>query len=117
MCQFSLCFFIIYAAVMWQWAVIFLGAYGNITAFILTSRDASYTTQPLELLNEVGFEKMKNRTASSRGLEFNENNNASYDKGEVQQFDVTDNGNQELAQTIDNQELASQTKFDGSEGN
>lgn len=58
---------------------------------------------------------MKNRTASSRGLEFNVNNIASYGKGEVQQVDATDTGNQELAETLDNQELA-QTKFDGSEG-
>ncbi|OWM73823.1 hypothetical protein CDL15_Pgr015123 [Punica granatum] len=79
-------------------------------------RDASYTTQPLELLNEVGFEKMRNRTASSRGLEFSLNNMASVDQGEVHQFDVADNGNQELTQTIDSQESASQTKVDGSEG-
>ncbi|KAK4784611.1 hypothetical protein SAY86_018979 [Trapa natans] len=79
-------------------------------------RDASYTTQPLELLNEVGFEKMKSRTASSRTSEYNVNNIASYDKGEVQQIDATDNRNQQPGETADNQELASQTKFDGSEG-
>lgn len=35
----------------------------------MINRDASYTTQPLELLNALGFEKPKNLSVSIRDIE------------------------------------------------
>ncbi|TYG66962.1 hypothetical protein ES288_D05G041000v1 [Gossypium darwinii] len=48
-------------------------------------RDASYTTQPLELLNELGLENPMNPSIALGDLKV-------YTSGEVWQFDSTDNG-------------------------
>ncbi|MBA0846161.1 hypothetical protein Goarm_023308 [Gossypium armourianum] len=48
-------------------------------------RDASYTTQPLELLNELGLENPMNPSIALGDLKV-------HTSGEVRQFDSTDNG-------------------------
>ena len=53
--------------------------------FILITRDASYTTQPLELLNALGLENPTNPSILIRDLKV-------HTGGEVHQFDSTDNG-------------------------
>ncbi|XP_034700058.1 brefeldin A-inhibited guanine nucleotide-exchange protein 5 isoform X2 [Vitis riparia] len=102
-------------------------------------RDASYTTQPLELLNALGFENPKNHAVLARDSEINKGvspSPKSVDNIQVDdhQFDVRDNGktsplaspsivsdgtikNLNASVVEDhNQEMGFQTNLDGSEG-
>ncbi|KAJ7955363.1 Brefeldin A-inhibited guanine nucleotide-exchange protein like [Quillaja saponaria] len=52
-------------------------------------RDATYTTQPLELLNDLGFDKLKNQGGLVRDSEVNAGDNGTVDN---HQFDIGENG-------------------------
>ena len=62
----------------------------------MTSRDASYTTQPLELLNALSFENLRNHAGIIRDSEANAGDNVTIKPigNEVgdHQLDVNDNG-------------------------
>lgn len=81
--------------------------------FVIAIRDALYTTQPLELLNALGFENLKNdRTLN---VEVNTGDGASlmpvdYDGGDNRQFDANDRNPNALV------ESGAQMNLDGSEG-
>lgn len=89
---------------------------------ILTDRDATYTTQPLELLNALGFENLKNHTALTKESEVNMGDIASpqiLDNGEVydHQLDVNDGTPKSTSAYLNHhQELASPSNLDGYEG-
>ena len=105
----------------------------------MTNRDATYTTQPLELLNALGFENPKNHALLAGDSEISKGvspSPKSVDNIQVDnhQFDVTDNGktyslaspsivsdgtirNRNASVVGDhNQEMGFQTNLDGSEG-
>lgn len=100
----------------------------------MTNRDASYTTQPLELLNALGFENPKNHAALNRDSEINKEvspypKSVDTIQGDNHRFNFSDNGNSSpivsdgTIQNINasvvvdhNQEMGSQTNTDGSEG-
>lgn len=71
-------------------------------------RDASYTTQPLELLNSLGFQKSNNQQVLSREAESNSHGD-SYNgtRGEVS---ISNNGE------YSHPEANPQTSLDNSEG-
>ncbi|XP_008242137.1 PREDICTED: brefeldin A-inhibited guanine nucleotide-exchange protein 5 [Prunus mume] len=85
-------------------------------------RDALYTTQPLELLNALGFENLKNNRALIGDLEVNSGDSPSiksdYEGVDSRRFDVSDNGrNPNASVLMDNkQDLGVQMNLDGSEG-
>lgn len=104
----------------------------------MTIRDASYTTQPLELLNALGFENPKNHPLLAGDSEINKgvsSSPTSVDNIQVDnhQFDVSDNGkaypmaspsivsdgmmrNLNASIVDHNQDMSFQTNSDGSEG-
>jgi len=70
-------------------------------------RDASYTTQPLELLNSLGFQKSNNQQLLSRKAESDSHGNSYHgNRGEVS----ISNGEHS------HPELNPQTSLDNSEG-
>lgn len=76
-----------------------------------------YTTQPLELLNALGFENLKNDRTLNRDLEVNSGDGGSiksvdYDGGDGRQFDASNNGRNPNASV----ESGVQMNLDGSEG-
>ncbi|KAL3744597.1 hypothetical protein ACJRO7_013808 [Eucalyptus globulus] len=85
-------------------------------------RDATYTTQPLELLNALGFENLKNHTALTKESEVNVGDIASsqtLDNGEVydHQLDVNDGTPKSTSAYLNHhRELASPSNLDGYEG-
>ncbi|KAM1605801.1 hypothetical protein PS2_026498 [Malus domestica] len=84
-------------------------------------RDALYTTQPLELLNALGFENLKNNNRVLIGdLEVNSGDSPSiksdYDGVDSRQFDVSDNGRNPNAPVLAKQNSGVQMNTDGSEG-
>lgn len=86
------------------------------------ARDASYTTQPLELLNSLGFESNKNRTMLARDLDSPSRVSAGSDLSHNHLDTVYENGN---TVGIDagadgpldhNQEIVRPVDMEGSEG-
>ncbi|KAL3650082.1 Brefeldin A-inhibited guanine nucleotide-exchange protein 5 [Castilleja foliolosa] len=83
-------------------------------------RDASYTTQPLELLNNLGFENTKHHKALTRILDSSEsvaigsdnNHNTVYENGNKAQTEVGLDG----IALDDNQETVRPVDMEGSEG-
>lgn len=85
---------------------------------ISTDRDATYTTQPLELLNAFGFENLKNHTALTKESE-DIASPQTLDNGEVydHQLDVNDGTPKSTSAYLNHhQELASPSNLDGYEG-
>lgn len=85
-------------------------------SFILTTRDASYTTQPLELLNDLGFDSAFNYDEVDGQFEIRDN-------GKVSPFPFSNTGpdgtagNSNSAGPIDHsRESGSQINLEGSEG-
>ncbi|KAI9192745.1 hypothetical protein LWI28_027306 [Acer negundo] len=76
-------------------------------------RDASYTTQPLELLNALGFENPKNLTVSIRDSEVNAGELDNYHSGVSDNATVSPLASPSIA-ADNNQELG--LHLDGSEG-
>lgn len=101
--------------------IIFCGC-SNTNHFIIVIRDALYTTQPLELLNALGFENLKNNRALIGDLEVNSGDSPSiksdYEGVDSRRFDVSDNGrNPNASVLMDNkQDSGVQMNLDGSEG-
>lgn len=85
--------------------------------FVLITRDASYTTQPLELLNALGFENLKNNGGLIRDLEVDLGDSTSVDN---HQYDSSDNGAPRTPNATvlmdHNQESGPQMNSDASEG-
>ncbi|GLT85637.1 hypothetical protein SLE2022_038230 [Rubroshorea leprosula] len=88
---------------------------GDWDMLLKSIREASYTTQPLELLNAVGFESLQNPSVVIRDFEVNK-----YGRVDNHQLDKSDGG---TARTINalvseeySQESALQSITDGSEG-
>ncbi len=82
----------------------------HILMLISLVRDASYTTQPLELLNSVGFQKPNNQQSLSREAETNGLGSSYHDSREggasISHIDEQDG----------HQETNAQTSLDNSEG-
>ena len=111
----------------------------NIVIFQFWARDASYTTQPLELLNALGFETPKNHIVLTRDFEVSTGDSPLLKSVENEPIDnhqrnVTDNGdtyslaslnigidgtvkNRTASTSLDsNQEMLQAIDLDGSEG-
>ncbi|KAL5850725.1 hypothetical protein ACOSQ4_008738 [Xanthoceras sorbifolium] len=86
---------------------------GDWDTLLKSIRDASYTTQPLELLNALGFENPKNLTVSIRDSEVSAGEVDSHHSGVSDNVTVSPLASPSIA-TDNNQELGLQ--LDGSEG-
>lgn len=90
-------------------------------SFMLTTRDASYTTQPLELLNASGFDSASLKSFDSQGVDgyqFDLRVNGKESRFLSHNTDPDGTaGNPNAAVPLDHyRESGSQTNVDGSEG-
>lgn len=83
---------------------------GDWETLLKSIRDASYTTQPLELLNSLGFQKSNNQQLLSREAQNNSLASSYHDSGDGG-ASISDNGEQEV-----HEETNSQSGLDNSEG-
>lgn len=85
-------------------------------------RDASYTTQPLELLNSLGFENSKNRKTLMKDVDTNKSDSPFFKDNGGRAFDrvsvdsETSGRNLNTANLQDDYQETSQTNLDESEG-
>ena len=100
----------------------------NIVIFQFWARDASYTTQPLELLNALGFETPKNHGVLTRDFELSTGDSPSLksvenDNGDTYSLASLNIGidgtvkNRNASTSLDrNQDMLQAIDLDGSEG-
>lgn len=93
-----------------------------VSALIDLGRDASYTTQPLELLNNLGFESNKHHAVLARDLDSPSRVPAGSDLSQNHHDTVYENGNTVgIDSSVDgpldhNQEIMRPVDMEGSEG-
>lgn len=84
-------------------------------------RDATYTTQPLELLNDLDFEKSRNKSMLTRNLDVTSSDQPSQTSSGSGRFDIVDNGNTNASVSTSadgdgSQKIGHPMEVEGSEG-